>query len=344
MSTVLDRAQGALYGLAIGDALGMPTQLMSHEEVAACFGVLDGFRQPPADHVIAAGLPVGSITDDTEQALLVADALLAGGGHIDSEDLARRLLTWAERARERGSLDLLGPSSSAAVAALVAGGPLDEVGRFGATNGAAMRIAPVGLIISTDDLDALVDLVVEASQVTHHNGIAIAGAAAVAAAARRIAWAVGLVDATDHDRSIRDVVELIGTSLATQESVPAAFAVLALHLRDPWQACLTAASLGGDSDTIAAMTGAIAGACHGMDAWPLHAVQTVRETNELDLEIIAEKLLALRTGSMITRLVNLGNVIIDIVARLRCRIGGSERGTYFRHRGWCRRWGHQSTS
>jgi ADP-ribosylglycohydrolase len=332
MSTVLDRAQGALYGLAIGDALGMPTQLMSHEEVAACFGVLDGFREPPADHVIAAGLPVGSITDDTEQALLVADALLAGGGHIDSEDLARRLLTWAERARERGSLDLLGPSSSAAVAALVAGGPLDEVGRFGATNGAAMRMAPVGLIISTHDLDALVDLVVEASQVTHHTGIAIAGAAAVAAAvsagiagasvgeatalgiraaeigqqrgqwvagaavARRIAWAVGLVDATDHDRSIRDVVELIGTSLATQESVPAAFAILALHPRDPWQACLTAASLGGDSDTIAAMTGAIAGACHGMDAWPLHAVQTVRETNELDLEIIAEKLLALRTG------------------------------------------------
>jgi ADP-ribosylglycohydrolase len=135
MSTILDQAQGALYGLAIGDALGMPTQLMSHEEVAACFGVLDGFRLPPAASVIAAGLPVGSITDDTEQALLVADALLAGGGHIDNEDLARRLFTWAERARERGSLNLLGPSSSAAVAALVAGGPQDEVGRFGATNG-----------------------------------------------------------------------------------------------------------------------------------------------------------------------------------------------------------------
>jgi ADP-ribosylglycohydrolase len=127
------------------------------------------------------------------------------------------------------------------------------------------------MIISPHDLDALVDLVVEASQVTHHTGIAIAGAAAVAAAvsggiagasvgeattlgiraaeigqqrgqwvaveavARRIAWAVSLVDATDHDRSIRDVVELIGISLVTQESVPAAFAVLALHLRDPWQ-------------------------------------------------------------------------------------------------------------
>ena len=331
MSTVGDRARGALYGLAIGDALGMPTQLMSHEEVAACFGVLDGFREAPEDHPIAAGLPAGSVTDDTEQALLVADALLIGGGHIDSEDLARRLVAWAERARERGSLDLLGPSTSAAVAAAVAGAPLDET-RFGATNGAAMRITPVGLIISTDDLDGLVDLVVEASRVTHHTGVAIAGAAAVAAAvssgisgasvaeattlgikaaelgqrrgewvagaavARRIAWAIGLIDVNDHDRSVRDVVELVGTSLATQESVPAAFAVLALHPDDPWQACLTAASLGGDSDTIAAMVGAIAGACHGMDAWPLDAVGTVRETNQLDLEIIAEKLLALRTG------------------------------------------------
>jgi ADP-ribosylglycohydrolase len=305
---------------------------MSHEEVIACFGVLDGFRAAPAGHPIASGLPAGSVTDDTEQALLLADALLAGGGHVESEDLARRLLAWAERARERGSLDLLGPSSSAAVAALIAGGPTAEVGRSGATNGAAMRITPVGLIISSDDLDALVDLVVEASRVTHHTGVAIAGASAVAAAvsggvdgasiaeattlgirasdlgqrrgewvagasvARRIAWAIGLVDADDHDRSVRDVVELVGTSLATQESVPAAFAVLALHPDDPWQACLTAASLGGDSDTIAAMVGAIAGACHGMDSWPPDAVRAVRETNQLDLEMFAEKLLALRAG------------------------------------------------
>jgi hypothetical protein len=52
---------------------------------------------------------------------------------------------------------------------------------------------------------------------------------------------------------VRDVVELVGTSIATQESVPAAFAILALHPDDPWQACLTAESLGGDSDTIAAV-------------------------------------------------------------------------------------------
>jgi ADP-ribosylglycohydrolase len=210
---------------------------------------------------------------------------------------------------------------------------MDVFGRSGATNGAAMRIAPVGLVATADDLVALVDLVVEASRLTHYTSVAIAGAAAVAAAVsggiggasvtdamalaisaaelgqvrgqwvagaaipRRIAWAVDLVDPHDHDRSVRDVVELIGTSIATQESVPAAFAILALHPDDPWQACLTAASLGGDSDTIAAITGAIAGACHGVDRWPQEAVQTVREINNLDLEMYADKLLALRTGS-----------------------------------------------
>jgi ADP-ribosylglycohydrolase len=45
------------------------------------------------------------------------------------------------------------------------------------------------------------------------------------------------------------------------------------------------------------MAGAIAGACHGMGAWPREAVETVRDTNQLDLEIIADKLLALRIGS-----------------------------------------------
>ena len=195
-----------------------------------------------------------------------------------------------------------------------------------------MRITPVGLIMPTDDLEALVDLVVEASRVTHHTGVAIAGAAAVAAAvgggiggasvaqattlgiraaelgqrrgewvagavvARRIAWAIGLVDADDHDRSVRDIVELIGTSLATQESVPAAFAVLALHPDDPWQACLTAASLGGDSDTIAAMAGAIARCLSWHGQLASDAVRTVRETNNLDLDLVAEKLLALRAG------------------------------------------------
>src|SRR5213079_1945644 len=89
------------------------------------------------------------------------------------------------------------------------------------------------------------------------------------------------------------IYTLVGTSLATQESVPAAFAVLAAVPGDPWQACLLAASLGGDCDTIAAMAGAIAGACHGLGAFPPEAVAVI-DAQDLRLSALADDLLALR--------------------------------------------------
>jgi ADP-ribosylglycohydrolase len=225
--------------------------------------------------------------------------------------------------RERGSVGLLGPSTKRALAALAAGAEPAEAGRSGTTNGAAMRIAPVGIAMPVGD--GLIDRVVEASLVTHGTGVALAGAAAVAAAvsagidgatvretfdvaadaaeraaergrwvaaadvAARIRWATKLV------RGEREPVEtigmLVGTGLATQESVPAAFAVLALAGDDPWLACKLGASVGGDCDTIAAMAGAVAGACCGVDALPVRA-----NVEHLDLDGLADALLALRTG------------------------------------------------
>jgi ADP-ribosylglycohydrolase len=325
-----DRALAALYGLAIGDALGMPTQLMSHAEIAARFGTLTGFEAATADHPLAAGLSAGSITDDTEQAVLLAEALIDGGGHIDAGEFADRLIAWEDRMRARGSLDLLGPSTKAAVSAILAGVPASESGRRGGTNGAAMRVAPVGVIMPSADLPALVDRVVEASMVTHNTGIALAGAAAVAAAVstgidggsvaqgtqlairaarlgadrghwmagasvhHRIEWAVSMADPADELASLARIRTSIGTSLATQESVPAAFGILAVFPEDPWAACLAAASQGGDSDTIAAMVGAISGACHGLSGFPARAVDTVRRVNRLHLEPLVDQLLALR--------------------------------------------------
>ena len=64
---------------------------------------------------------------------------------------------------------------------------------------------------------------------------------------------------------------------------------------DPWRACLLAASLGGDSDTIAAMAGAIAGACHGLAAFPASAIETV-DRNGLDLAGLADPLIQLRNS------------------------------------------------
>jgi ADP-ribosylglycohydrolase len=107
----------------------------------------------------------------------------------------------------------------------------------------------------------------------------------------------GLPSGTPSERA--DLVDLvserIGTRLVTYESVPAAIALAAAVSYDPWLACCLAASVGGDSDTIACMTGAIVGAAHGAAAFPEAAVVAVTETNpELGLEALAADLLALR--------------------------------------------------
>jgi ADP-ribosylglycohydrolase len=325
------RAAGALYGLAIGDALGMPTQSLPRAAIVARFGSLvGGFEPGPAGHPLAAGLAAGTVTDDTEQAVLLGRLLVEGLGEVDAAELARRLVAWEDEMRARGSLDLLGPSTRRAVAALLTGEPLAQAGRLGTTNGAAMRITPVGIAVPVADLDRLVDHVVAASLVTHNTGVALAGAAAVAAAvsagldgaspaeairlavaaagraagrghwvaaadvAARVRWAVGLARGLGTADLIDVVYRLVGTSLATQESVPAAFAVLAACSDDPWLACRVAASLGGDTDTIAAITGAIAGACHGVAAFPAEARRTIDEVNRLDLDGLAAGLLTLR--------------------------------------------------
>jgi ADP-ribosylglycohydrolase len=303
------RAAGALYGLAVGDALGMPTESLPRREIAARYGpLLEEFQPGPPDQPLAPGLPAGTVTDDTEQALLLAGLIIEGGGAVDEAEFARRLLAWEEDMRARGSLSLLGPSTKRALAALLTGTPLDEAGRAGTTNGAAMRITPVGVATPAGDLDVLVGRVVTASRVTHNTGVALAGAAAVAAAvsagvdgatvpeatgaavaaAGRAAGRGRWVAAADVSARITWATRL------TEESVPAAFAVLAAAPDDPWLACRMAASAGGDCDTIAAIAGAIGGACHGVAAFPERARATVSAVNGLRLDEVAAGLLAVR--------------------------------------------------
>ena len=93
-------------------------------------------------------MPAGTVTDDTEQAVLLARLLVKGHGTIDPHELAAALTEWERDMAERGSLDLLGPSTKRAVAAILAGVPPEEAGAAGTTNGAAMRIAPVGIAVA----------------------------------------------------------------------------------------------------------------------------------------------------------------------------------------------------
>jgi ADP-ribosylglycohydrolase len=330
------RARGSLLGLAIGDALGMPTQYMPRSIVSERYGILDRFEPAPDDNFISRGMSAGRVTDDTDQAVILGELLVAGGGYVDPRRFADELLAWENRMIAAGSADLLGPSTRKALALVAEGTPTNETGRTGATNGAAMRVAPVGIVFPAKPIERLVDAVFQSGHVTHNTTIGMAGAVAVAAAvsaaidgatvgaaldaavegaehgarrgyyfaggdvAARIGWAIGLVHGKGQEAALDLIYRIVGTGVATQEAVPAAMAVISLAPDDPWLVCRLAASLGGDCDTVAAIAGAIMGACHGVEGFPTQAVAALEAANPaLDLEGLADRLLALRGGASI---------------------------------------------
>nr|WP_295918196.1 PfkB family carbohydrate kinase [uncultured Actinomyces sp.] len=338
MDPRFSRAYGALAGLALGDALGMPTQAMSPEQIRAVYGRITGLVDGDASQPYAPGMPAGSVTDDTEQALLVASLMVRGRGSssgrvaLDAGEFAHALLAWEDSMIERGSLDLLGPSTKAALERVRAGEDPLSVGGAGTTNGAAMRVTPIGIAISTEDPQAFAGAVWSSCQVTHATRQGFQSAALVAAAVsmgidtprsaasdmtallwkavsyvdslpKRGAWtpdphvvaatrrAMQLV-ANPASSSLECLVEQVGTSVASAQAIPMAFALLA---RDPSpQALLDAANLGGDTDTIGAIAGAILGAALGFEVFVGRGLAQVESVSGLHLTEAATALLSLR--------------------------------------------------
>ena len=340
MDPRFSRAYGALAGLALGDALGMPTQAMSPEQIRAVYGHITGLVDGDASQPYAPGMPAGSVTDDTEQALLVASLLVRGRGSssgrvaLDAGEFAHALLAWEDSMIERGSLDLLGPSTKAALERVRAGEDPLTVGGTGTTNGAAMRVTPIGIAMPTADPEAFADAVWSSCQVTHATRQGFQSAALVAAAVsfgidaarspsldlRSLLWkALSYVDslpergawtpdpdvvaatrramqlvANPASSSLECLVEQVGTSVASAQAIPMAFALLA---RDPSpQALLDAANIGGDTDTIGAIAGAILGAALGFEVFVGRGLAQVELASHLDLPSVALELLELRAA------------------------------------------------
>ena len=340
MDPRFSRAYGALAGLALGDALGMPTQAMSPAQIRAVYGRITGLVDGDASQPYAPGMPAGSVTDDTEQALLVASLLVRGRGSssgrvaLDAGEFAHALLAWEDSMIQRGSLDLLGPSTKAALERVRAGEDPLTVGGTGTTNGAAMRVTPIGIAMPTADPQAFADAVWSSCQVTHATRQGFQSAALVAAAVsmgidaprspsldlRSLLWkALTYVDslpergawtpdpdvvaatrramqlvANPASSSLECLIEQVGTSVASAQAIPMAFALLA---RDPSpQALLDAANIGGDTDTIGAIAGAILGAALGFEVFVGRGLAQVELASHLDLPSVALELLELRAA------------------------------------------------
>lgn len=318
---------GALAGVAIGDAMGMPSEFMTRDEIRNIYGRIEGFCDPHSNHMHAA-MKAGRITDDTEQTLAIIEAL-DKHGRITPEVAASAYLRWADEYNAYES-SVLGPSSRKALDRLKAGEDPSDTGSAGSTVGAAMRVAPIG-IVNAPDLKSAAEECYMSCLPTHGVNIAIAGACAVccgvAAALTAksieevvdaaiygarygerlgIKWAGTLVSArTELAMRIvgetSDVTEAedclyttCGVGMEPTELVPTAIGLCVLHECDPQKAVPAAANMGGDTDTLASIVGALSGAYNGIGAFPQDWVDTVQDVNNLDFARLTTILVAVR--------------------------------------------------
>jgi ADP-ribosyl-[dinitrogen reductase] hydrolase len=278
---------GCMVGAAIGDALGKQNEGLSRKDFLKKSYIKDYGKAP-------AGCPgeklrAGQYTDDTEQMILLAESLIECG-RFDAGNFAKRIAQWGANAlADPVRKKLVGPSSSAAVSQLNSGASWKESGSGIPSCGSAMRAAPIGMYYC--DLDEVETNAALSSIPTHNSSAAIAGAVAVAVGVRCSLDGIdcheiikeSCVRASKYDealgKKIRYSFELrdeepdkvfvkLGTSYLVYETVPSAFYCFSRHFEDPEKAIIEAVNSGGDTDSIACITGALCGARHGIDAFP----------------------------------------------------------------------------
>jgi ADP-ribosylglycohydrolase len=290
-----DRFAGCLVGLAIGDALGMPFEGMHAQ------AILDE-RSQVTEFLPGHGLASGQYTDDTKMMLCLAESMVENG-RVNPDDIARRFVAWFESGDLRG----IGNTCLEAILNLKSGLPWEESGHRGewaAGNGTAMRIAPVGLL-DWQDIERLREDCWSTSIITHHNPEAVAGATAVAYViahlvtgdlneTRLLADAAEFVGASEMARNLLQAQRLLSCNTSTDVAletlgtggyvVETVAGALYCFLRSPsdFLSSVSSAVLGGgDTDTTAAVAGAISGAYNGLRRLPAQLVAQVEDSKRL---------------------------------------------------------------
>lgn len=289
MTTRLERAAGAMWGQAVGDALGTTVEFASAERIAA--------RKKDAwpKEIIGQGpfsVAAGQVTDDTELALSLARSL-AKRGHYDEEDVAAAYVRW----RRSEPFDC-GMATDQAFGRDVAVGPgLAQRLRARANhktqaNGSLMRSSPLGVFGAALPRAELATLAAADSTLSHPDPVC---QAACAVFVTTIADAItsGLSGEELYARAlrfagdslVRDTLEAAATSLPVSDGEGQGWVRVALqhaffHLKRAtnFEAALQQTiAMGGDTDTNAAIAGALLGAALGEAAIPSRWRETVRD-------------------------------------------------------------------
>lgn len=332
-ASLRNKVAGALYGQALGDAFGMPPELWGRKRTRAFFGgpiteMLDG----PAENDVAFNYVRGQFTDDTGQALVLLDSLSHTGYRPDARDIAERMLAWADRENAFAN-NILGPTTKLALAAFREGRDASPVTDKALSNGAAMRIGPVGAMLPSDRPDRLVEFVYGVTRATHTSDVTIAGASMVAEGVASaivhddfdtVLGDILAIEPAGYDRGaetcsprlaervnigidiarkyqgrdkefLEKVYDIVGAGVPIIESVPAAITI-AYYAQDPNRSALLCANLCGDTDTIGAMATSICGAFTGAEAILPEYRATIARQNHVDFSAYTDILMAGRAA------------------------------------------------
>lgn len=323
---MIDNILGTLYGMAIGDAMGMPSELWSRKRVKRHFNQITDFLDGPIENEVAYQYKRGQFTDDTAQALVILDSLIKNNFAIVSKDIAFRLLDWAER-EQAFEKNILGPSSKSALLGLKANKDVSLITNQAQTNGSAMRIAPIGCLFTPDQKDALINYVAGISKVTHSSDITIAGACMIAAAVSgamffddfddimafvysveeparllgaetlnpsltsrtKIGIQLAMMFKNQDEAFLEAIYQTVGAGVLMSESVPTALTI-AYYAKSVKHCSLLCANLGGDTDTIGAMACAIRGAYEGISKQEPDFINLINSVNQVNLMGYAQTL------------------------------------------------------
>lgn len=296
--------RGSMLGTGVGDAVG---RLLENGPPML------GEEEPEFD---------GRYTDDTEMMIGVAESLVEVGG-FDGEHMAKTFVKNYDPELDR-LVRGYGQGPPMVFRMIERGERWDVAGRrlFGGEgsfgNGAAMRVAPVGLLYF-DDPEELRAVAEKSSLITHAHPLGIEGAVvqayavslavkarpprldprdfleALEAFTREEVYREALRNAVrllDRRADKMEAVSVLGNGIEAFRSVPTAAYCFAANAGSFRKAVLYAVSLGGDTDTIGAMTGAISGAYHGEEEIPPEWVRKLENSEYIAL--LADKLLELK--------------------------------------------------
>ena len=312
----IDKAYGCLAGSAVGDAMGMPACFFTRDKIKATYGFIADF------------LESSEVTDDTGEAMIIAE-LLIREGEFSSSAFCRDMKSWALEKKMLES-ELIGPSTRKFLTGLIEGKDTKEGAKTADTNGSAMRAAPIG-IRYWSDLELCKKIAAESSAPSHGSAPAVAAACAVAVAcavgirgetspgkvmdeailaaeygekvghdipapkvSKRIALAKRIVDENKKNglpSIIDELVYILGAGMKAYESIPLSLGVFYAAKGDPREGILAAVNAGDDADTNGSICGAICGAFKGANAIPLQWIKSIEGKSGLNFKKTASLLL-----------------------------------------------------